>query len=206
MASNRFRAGIAGRAALLVVTSLLLAFVVARTDWYVSMALLFAAVAVEAATLVHFATSWSREVARFLDAVAFEDASASFAGLSSDSVFRELGLAMGRVMETLRRGRAEREEQAHYLKALINHVPVALLAVDEDGKVNLLNFAARRLFEGAATNVADFPRYGPAFAAGLEQLKPGEGVLLRMERRSGALQLKAAATDLALADRRRRLI
>ena len=109
-------------------------------------------------------------------------------------------------MERLRSGRAEREEQAQYLQTLINHIPVALVAIDDRGGVQLLNFAARRLFEGPTTNVAEFTRNGQAFAAGLEHLKPGEGAILRMERKTGTLQLKGAATDVTLSGKRRRLI
>lgn len=206
MGFSRFQAGMVLRIGLILSTALLLAYVATQTSWYVSMGLLALAVAVEALILIQFATRWSREVTRFLDAVAFDDASASFAGLSSDSVFGELGFAMDRVMEKLRRGRAEREEQALYLKALVNHVPVALIAVERDGKVTLLNFAARRLFEGTCTTTSDFLPHGEAFAAGLENLKNGEGQILRMERRAGALQLKVAATDLTAGGQRRRLI
>src|SRR5438477_11758522 len=49
-------------------------------------------------------------------------------------------------------------------------------------------------------------RHGAAFATGLEALKPGEAAIVRMERNSGALQLKAAATGLTLSDGPRRLI
>ena len=40
----------------------------------------------------------------------------------------------------------------------------------------------------------------------MESLKPGNSMIVRMERNSGALQLKAAATDVALSGARRRLI
>ncbi len=206
MASDRFHTGMALRVALLISTIVLLAWMVSRTDWYVSMGLVAAAVIAEAFVLMQFATKWSREVTRFLEAVSFEDTSARFPGLTGDRVFRDLGIAMGRVMERLRQGRAEREEQAQYLQALINHVPVALMGVEDSGGVQLLNFAARRLFEGPCTNVSGFPRYGEAFAAGIEHLRPGDGAILRMERKAGALQLKAAATDLTLGGKRRRLI
>ena len=206
MGFSRFQAGMVLRIGLILSTALLLAYVATRTSWYVSMGLLALTVVGEALILIQFATRWSREVTRFLDAVAFDDASASFATLSGESVFGELGFAMDRVMEKLRRGRAEREEQAQYLTALVNHVPVALIAVDKEGKVLLLNFAARRLFEGACTKASDFLKYGEAFAAGLESLKAGEGQILRMERKPGALQLKVAATDLAAMGQRRRLI
>jgi nitrogen fixation/metabolism regulation signal transduction histidine kinase len=206
MAFNSFHTGMVLRIGLILSTALLLAYIATQTHWYVSMGLLALAVAGETVILIQFATRWSREMARFLDAVAFDDASASFAKLSGDSILGELGSAMDRVMEKLRSGRAEREEQAQYLQALVNHVPVALIAIEQDGKVSLLNFAARRLFEGACTRVSDFHRYGAAFATGLESLKNGEGQILRMERKTGALQLKAAATALTVGGQRRRLI
>jgi two-component system nitrogen regulation sensor histidine kinase NtrY len=206
MAFSRFQAGMVLRIGLILFTTLLLAYVATQTIWYVSMGLLALAVIGETLVLIHFATRWSREVTRFLDAMAFDDASASFTGLSQDGAFGELGNAMDRVMAKLRQGRAEREEQALYLKALINHVPVALMAVERGGKVTLLNFAARRLFEGTCAEASEFPRYGATFAAGMENLRAGEGQILRMERRSGALQLKVAATDLTVAGQRRRLI
>lgn len=204
-----FYRGMAVRTVLLISTVVLLGWLVSHTDWYVSMGLMAGAAIAETALLMQFATKWSREVTRFLEAVSFEDTTARFSALTSDRAFSGLGIAMARVMERLSRGRAEREEQAQYLQALINHVPVALLAVEDmngKGAVQLLNFAARRLFEGPCVREADFARYGDAFAAGMEHLRPGDGAILRMDRRGGALQLKAAATDLTLMGKRRRLI
>ena len=102
---------------------------------------------------MRFAAQSSREVARFLDAISFDDTSQSFSGLSGDGAHRELGAAMGHVLDLLRTGRAEREAQSRYLQTLIAHVPVALISVDEIGRVQLLNMAARRLFETALTQV-----------------------------------------------------
>ncbi len=113
---------------------------------------------------------------------------------------------MGRVLEQLRIGRAEREEQSQYLQSLLAHMPVALISVNESGAVQQLNLAARRLFAGPCDTAAGFTRYGESFAAGLDALKPGETAIVRMERSDGVLQLKAAATDVALGGIRRRLI
>jgi two-component system nitrogen regulation sensor histidine kinase NtrY len=156
--------------------------------------------------LMQFATQSSREVARFLDAISFDDTSQSFSALAGDSAHQELGAAMGHVLDLLRTGRSEREAQSRYLQTLIAHVPVALISVEEIGRVQLLNMAARRLFETALTQIAQFTQYGEAFAVGMESLRPGTSAILRMERASGALQLKAAATDVVLGGLRRRLI
>jgi nitrogen fixation/metabolism regulation signal transduction histidine kinase len=206
MGFDRFRLGVGLRVGFLLITIIALAWMLARTSWYLSATLLTALALGQTMLLVQFTTRWSREAARFLEAVSFGDNSANFGGLARDRSFGDLGLAMNQVMERLRTSRAEREEQAQYLQALINHIPVALIAIEDNVSVQLMNFAARRLFEAPCTKFAEFLRYGPEFAAGLEHLGPGEGIILRMERRNGPLQLKAAATDLFLGGRRRRLI
>jgi len=206
MGFSRFRAGIALRTAALFLTIIAVAEMLVRTRWYIPIALCVAAAVLEVALLIRFATQSSREVARFLDAISFDDTSQSFSGLSGDGAHRELGAAMGRVLDVLRTGRSEREAQSRYLQTLIAHVPVALMSVDEIGRVQLLNMAARRLFETALTQSAQFTQYGEAFAVGMDSLRPGTSAILKMERGSGALQLKAAATDVVLGAQRRRLI
>jgi two-component system nitrogen regulation sensor histidine kinase NtrY len=206
MGFSRFRAGVALRTAALFLTVVAVSEMLARTQWYVPIALCVAAALVQVALLMRFATQSSREVARFLDAISFDDTSQSFSGLSGDSAHRELGAAMNHVLDLLRTGRSEREAQSRYLQTLIAHVPVALISVDQIGRVQLLNMAARRLFETALTQIAQFMQYGEAFAVGMDTLRPGTSAILKMERASGALQLKAAATDVALGGLRRRLI
>ncbi len=206
MVSNRFYTGIFVRVAALVSTMAILAWIIFNKQWYVNIGLFVVAALVQAWLLLRYSSQSSREVARFLDAVSFDDTTQSFSGLAGDGAFRDLGLAMTRVLDQLRKGRADREEQAQHVQAVIAHVPVALVTVDTKGKVQLLNFAARRLFEKACGETSEFSRYGEVFAAGMEQLRPGDGAILRMERASGALQLKAAATDYSLGGVRRRLI
>ena len=206
MGFNDFRAGIAVRTAALFLTIVLVVGMMAHTQWYVSVALGTAAALVQSALLIRFATQSSREMARFLDAIAFDDTTQSFSRLSADTAHRELGAAMARVLDLLRTSRSAREEQTRYLQTLMDHVPVALLSVDERGRVQLLNMAARRLLETALTEAAQFTRYGESFAVGIEALRPGGSAILRMERTSGALLMKAAATDVTLGGLRRRLI
>jgi two-component system, NtrC family, nitrogen regulation sensor histidine kinase NtrY len=206
MVFSGYQSGILLRLTGLLATLTLLAWMAADTGWYVTMALCAAAAVMQVALLARHASRASREVARFLDAVAFDDTSASFLALSRDHNFGELGGAMTRVLDQLRSGRGEREEQAQFLQSILAHVPVALISVDEHGEVHLLNLAARRLFGGPCDSAAGFGRYGEAFAAALESLKPGESAIVRMERDPDTLQLKAAATDVVLGGLRRRLI
>jgi two-component system, NtrC family, nitrogen regulation sensor histidine kinase NtrY len=203
---GHFATGVAIRIAALFLTILAAAWMIANTQWYVTIALCAAAALAETVHLVRFATQSGREVARFLDALAVDDTSQGSSALSSNPAHRELGAAMGRVLARLHASRSEREEQSNYLRALLTQVPVALISVDERGRVQLLNMAARRLFESALTSTAELPRHGESFAVGIESLRPGSTAILRMERASGSLLLKAAMTELISRSARRRLI
>ncbi|HEX4268915.1 MAG TPA: ATP-binding protein [Steroidobacteraceae bacterium] len=206
MTSSPFRTGVAVRAAALFLTVGAVAWMIANTQWYVTIALFIVAALAEAAALVRFSSQSSREVARFLDALSVDDLSQSFSGLTADGAHRELGSAMERVLARLRASRSERDEQAQYLQTLVNHVPVALISLDERSAVKMLNMAARRLFESSLTQAAQLSRYGESFAVSLESLSAGNTAILRMERSSGALLLKAAATEIVTRGLRTRLI
>lgn len=206
MAFSHFQVGVLVRTAALLTLLALLAWMATHTTWYVTIVICAGACIAQAIALTRYSARAGREVARFLDAIAFDDTSASFIALSRDRNFGELGAAMARVMEQLRSGRVEREEQAQYLQSLLAHVPVALISVNDRGGVQFLNLAARRLFAGPCDSTDGFVRYGDGFANGLLTLKPGTTTIVRMERPSGALQLKAAAPDVVLGGMRRRLI
>jgi two-component system, NtrC family, nitrogen regulation sensor histidine kinase NtrY len=201
-----FYAGVALRIAALFFTIAAAAWMIANTQWYVTTALCLAAALAEGASLLRFATQSSREVARLLDALAVDDTSQGFSAWNNDRAHGELGAAMARVMARLRASRSEREEQSHYLRVLLAHIPVSLISIDERGRVQLLNMAARRLFETPLANSTEFIRHGEPFAVGLESLRPGSTAIVRMERASGPLLLKAAMTELASGTVRRRLI
>jgi two-component system, NtrC family, nitrogen regulation sensor histidine kinase NtrY len=206
MASSPFRTGVAVRTAVLFLTVVAAAWMIANTQWYVTISLFIAAALGEAVALVRFSSQSSREVARFLDALSVDDLSQSFSGLTADGAHRELGTAMERVLARLRASRSERDEQAQYLQTLVNHVPVALISIDERSAVKMLNMAARRLFESSLTQATQLARYGESFAVSLESLSAGNTAILRMERSSGALLLKGAATEIATRGLRTRLI
>jgi two-component system nitrogen regulation sensor histidine kinase NtrY len=206
MEFSRFRTGIALRAGALFLTFGVVICMAIYTHWYVSTGLVVVAALVQIALFYQFATQSGREIARFLDAIAFDDTSQSFTTLTSDSAYHELGRAMTRVIDRLHSSRAQREEQARYLQTVLAHVPVALITIDANGGVQLLNMAARRLFENRITTVGELSRHGEAFAAGMGSLQPGSSTILRMDRASGPLQLKASATDIAIRGERQRIV
>ena len=191
-----FSLGIVWRVSALFATLVALSWVFSHGQWYVTTVLLAAAALAQGILLVHFAATTNREVARFLDAVAYDDAARTFTGFPRDGGFAELGAAMGRLMERLRLARGQREEDARYLQAVVSHVPVALISLDQDGRVHLLNVAARRLFGRRVESMSDLAGFGTSFVQALALLEPAQTRLVAMERGAQTFHLKVSATKM----------
>lgn len=177
--SRRFEVGLVLRAALLL-AALLVLIAALRQPGLVAgrlVALLIAGGVI--AELWQFIRRTNIELARFVEAVGFGDYTQRFAA-PAGSGFDSLGEALDRAMRSLGAQRTVAAEEARYLGAVLDDAPVALLAIDDDGSVELLNKAARRQFARfALTHVDDFARYGGELAAAAA-LPPGRRRLTRI--------------------------
>lgn len=206
MGFSHFSFGLVWRSLIFLATLSALVLVITQTHWYATALILIVASLAEIVWLNHFANRANQRLARFIEALAYDDVGQSFAITGRNRGERALVQAMAEAMARLGRGRAEREAQARQLEALLHHVPVALIGYDEEGIVELLNPAARRLFPAAPDRLEAFAVYGAVFAETLAALKPGQTQVLRLEHHGGVLHLKAAATGFSLRGRRQRLI
>ncbi|MEI9997506.1 MAG: ATP-binding protein [Rhizomicrobium sp.] len=196
MAYSRFAVQVSVRIVALALTIAVLLWVFANTRMYVTIGVILGLAIFEVAALVRFVTRANDEVVRLLDAVAFDDGTQSF---SDDVSTRgELARALNRVIGQLRSSRSELDGRVRYLQAVLAHAPVALIAVNSQGRVQLLNPAARRLFGGPIATVADFASHGDEFAAGMSAVNASGGALLRMECGPLTQHLKVAMTDLVI--------
>jgi two-component system nitrogen regulation sensor histidine kinase NtrY len=110
----------------------------------------------------------NRELARFIDAVRFGDLGQGFAHRWAGSGFAELGEALDQGIRRLRDERHNLSDANRFYEAVLDDAPIALLIVEGDGKVELANKAARRLFvRHTGVRVDDFADYGDAFAKAL---------------------------------------
>jgi two-component system, NtrC family, nitrogen regulation sensor histidine kinase NtrY len=192
--------------ALLATILTALIWMTANTHWHVTILLCAALLALELGTLLHVANKPQRDMAYFLEAVLAGDFSQTTSTRQTNTARGDLAHTMTRVLDHLRHDSVKREAQAHYLHAVMTHIPVSVMTVDECGEVELLSAAARHLFEHPVSHVNGFARYGVAFAATIGSLQAGCAELVRMERSSGPLTLKAAAAAFTIGGAQKRLI
>ena len=182
MVFNRFAKELAVRIGVLFATLLALAILVTETELWAVSALVAAVMLIEAAVVIRFVHRTNRELTRFLGAIRYDDFQQAFTMGELGPTFADLKAAFDEVMVHFREARMERESQRRYLEALVEHVPVAILALHDDGQVELLNNAARRLLNAsAATSMDQLVTYGAAFQRDLAQSRAGERKVTRIE-------------------------
>jgi two-component system, NtrC family, nitrogen regulation sensor histidine kinase NtrY len=73
-----------------------------------------------------------------------------------------LEAAIARALASLDRARAERQRRIDYLHALVENVQAAVLVLDDEGRVEFANGAARRRLGEAGGPLSAIPALGPA--------------------------------------------
>lgn len=140
----------------------------------------------------------ARDLRRFLEGVRYDDATVRFPRRPDDPFVDGLAAAFEEVGAAFRRVRAEREEQAGYLEAVVRHVGVALVAFRSGGagEVTIFNLAARRTLGVPRVRTLDgLARRVPEASEVLRGLMPGERTLVRLtDGEGGAKELVAYAT------------
>jgi signal transduction histidine kinase len=114
-----------------------------------------------------------------VDSVRFEDYSQRFSDPSGGGI-DVLGEALDSALKVLQARHTEQTAESRFLSAIVDDAPSALLSIDEDGRVQMLNKAARQLFRGnSPQRLADLGKLGPELAAAAG-LPPGSRKITRI--------------------------
>ena len=162
---RKFEFGLAWRT-ILFVAAVLLVIAAAQTPGVRAGLIVAALVAVAALTsLWEFIRRTNFLVSRFIESVRFEDYSQRFSDPSGGG-FDVLGDTLDNALKTIQARHAAESAEVRYLSAIVDDAPSALLSVDEDGRIDVLNKAARQLFaRQPLTRISDLEALGPELAA-----------------------------------------
>ena len=195
------------RVLLLVVLLATVGYLVVEPGYPVLRLLLAGVALLQLAEIVHFIRRTNRELARFLDAVRYTDFSQRFQMQQMGAGFEELGEVFTGIVERFQELRNKQEETLRHLRALMEHVPVPLLSVHQDGKLELHNNAARRLFGSTRVErLEDLAAFGEDFQRHIQAVAPGERRLALFRTEDVEQRFTISATEIAIASQVERLV
>jgi nitrogen fixation/metabolism regulation signal transduction histidine kinase len=176
---RKFEFGLAWRTILLIGAILLIAKAAATPG--VRAGLVVAAIVgiIAFGSLWNFIRRTNFLVSRFIESVRFEDYSQRFSDPSGGG-FDVLGQTLDQALKTLQARHTQESAESRYLGAIIDDAPSALLTIDRDGRVEVLNKAARQLFARMPMHrLEDLDALGPELATAV-RLPPGTRKITRL--------------------------
>jgi signal transduction histidine kinase len=177
--SRKFEFGLAWRTLVLVGAIALVAKAVSMPGIRAGLLVAVLIALVALGSLWNFIRRTNFLVSRFIESVRFEDYSQRFSDPSGGG-FDVLGETLDAALKKLQERHTEESVEARYLSAIVDDSPSALLTVDQEGRVEMLNKAARQLFARTPLHkVSDLDALGPELAATVE-LPPGTRKITRL--------------------------
>lgn len=197
MGFSSFRVGVFARVIIISLTTFLLVYLISFNEKYVSAVIVAGAILIEIIDLFRFTTVTNKKITKFLESIRYSDFSTSFTHDNKlGRSFKELNKAFSNVADAFRHERAEKEEHLNYLNTVVQHVTTGLISFDTEGKVGLINSAAKRFLNvPQLRNISEILTFNVTLYKKLKQMAPGEKALIRV---SSDLNLAIHATELKL--------
>ncbi len=146
MAFDNFRVNVILRVLALLGNIFVLVWGYLETDWQMTLIISVIVLVLQVIELVYYLEKTSRHFTAFLNSIAEHDFSIHYNLHSKGKNFSTLGKAFNQITSTMQHLNAERAANHQLLEALIEHVSIALLCIDDSGKIILMNQSAKRLF------------------------------------------------------------
>lgn len=207
MVFKRFSVAVFIRTVLICLSAFLLIYILTKTSFIATPFIVALLIIAQIYSLIHYVQKTNRDIARFFDSIKYSDFSQSFRTNVKGSSFEELNSAFSEVIEEFRKARAEKEEHYRYLQIVVQHVGIGLMAFTQDGNVELMNTAAKKLLKvHGVDNISALARISPAFVASLREIKSGDKVLVKIMAENELSQLSIYATEFKLKEKHYTLV
>lgn len=197
MKLRQFNVQLTLRIGALFVVLLLLAFGIAAHIRGLLLSILALIAVMQVAGLMRFVSRTNKELESFLAGLRFGDFQQTYSIAHLGPSFQSLEKMLQDTVAKFKNQRVEKQQQAVYNQALVEHIPIPFFILRADGRVEVLNNATRRTFNVAdITNTNELVNFGAGFQRDVLQIRPGEALLTTIELSGTQEQVILTATQI----------
>ena len=190
---KRFRFQVIFRVLGLCLTAYVLSHLLVFTKFYATAIVTLLFIVYQVVSLIHYIEKTNQLLGRFLLAIKYDDFSQNFPGKGMGRSFEELIDLFNDVMKKTQQTRFEKEEHYHYLQTVLHHVGIGLMTFREDGEIDMVNAAAKRLLKVTRLkNINSLKRLSEPLVDTLFSLKAGKKALVKINNAEMELVIRAA--------------
>jgi two-component system, NtrC family, nitrogen regulation sensor histidine kinase NtrY len=207
MGSKNFRLSVVLRVLALVATIVLMVILFLFTDYYLTSLLVLAVLVYEVYSLISFVEMTNTLLTNFLESLRYSDFSRTYEISGAGKSFARLSESFNQVITDFRKVREEREQNYFYLRTVVEHIGIGLIAYRQNGEVELINNATKKLFQlSQLKNLKELEPVSQELMNGLMNIGNGENILVKLREKDEILQLAIYATEFKVADKNIRLV
>lgn len=149
--------------------------------------------------LIRYVEKTNRDLARFFNAVKYNDFTLNPLPDSKGSSFTELYDGFNLVNQRFLDVRAEKEANHQFLQTLIKHVDIGLLCVNAEGEVILMNQALQKLLHKSyLVKIDSLQKVDQKLWEVVKQLESGQRELLKINIQNSLLHLSIQSAEIIL--------
>lgn len=195
------------RLAILATTVFALGFVLAKDfSFMVTIALLFA-VGFQIRQLLEIFGQPVYDQNFPSDKIKFDDVSQTFKAEGADEATKQFCVYLNESVNRLKNSRREKDSEHQFFKNIVQHVGIGILTFDDDGVIQIINTAAKRLLKvDRAEKLDDLNGVDPSLVESFKKLKTGGRELLQLKTGDETVQLSIFAIELTLRGKPMKLI
>ncbi len=203
---RNFSAQIYLRILILVLVSLLLAYLWFNSRLIVTKGVLILVIFYLSFDLVSYVKKANRRVMDLFEAIRYADFTRSYTTRYLGGS-PEYDFLVKEVIDSYRKNRTEKEELVRYLETIVQHLSVGLIVFGKDGHVETVNTATKRLLNQVVIrNIKDLKADVPALVEALETASSGDTGLLRIDLTGEERTVAYAVTEFVRKDQKLKLV
>ena len=169
--------------------------------------LIFSLAVAQVVGLIKLVDNTNRQIVEFFDSIKKNDLSGVEKKLNKDEYSAFLYEQFRMVLDRLKNSKLTRDEHQHYLTTIVQHVGIGLITFDEDGNIQIMNIAAKRLLKTEnIKNINDLKIISEDLVKNLWELKTGGSALLTVGTEGEERQLSVYVIELTMGGKNFKLV
>ena len=202
MIFKKFRLQAIVKVALLMLSIFVLCYLIFVFHFHISAIIVLLIIIYQVVDIIHFVEKTNRYLENFLESIRYTDFSRSYQVEGLGASYDGLRKAFNDVITDFQKIRTEKEEHFYYLQNVIQHIGVSLIAFQKNGKVELINNAAKKLFQmNNLRNILLLKNFSKELVNTILQMKSGEKAMVKVQDQDNFLQLSIYATEFKIRER-----